>query len=187
MTDDINTTSKNENLIEENSGTLMKCCAKPCAVYVCCICLSVFHRSCAEKANELKVFNGNKVVCCKSEVEFQNQVFEENAKIQQLDIEITYLKELLNEVRDKNNVLHSNNHLLLDKIQNMHVNKAVPTTPTDGTFINTRQTPWLTEVERECNGSDTNESLIWNRSSKVPVVDAPLPSTSKEKSQKSQK
>ncbi|KAG5900191.1 hypothetical protein JTB14_035335 [Gonioctena quinquepunctata] len=47
-----------------------------------------------------------------------------------------------------------------------------------------RQTPWLTEVERGCNGSDTNESLIWNRSSKVPVVNAPLPSTSKEKSQK---
>ncbi|KAG5897729.1 hypothetical protein JTB14_009614 [Gonioctena quinquepunctata] len=69
----------------------------------------------------------------------------------------------------------------------MHVNKAVATTPTDGTFINTRQTPWLTEVERECNGSDTNESLIWNRSSKVPVVNAPLPSTSKGKSQKSKK
>ncbi|KAG5864291.1 hypothetical protein JTB14_030844 [Gonioctena quinquepunctata] len=64
------------------------------------------------------------------------------------------------------------------------VNKAVATTPTDGTFINTRQTPWLTEVERGCNGSDTNESLIWNKSSKVPVVNAPLPSTSKEKSQK---
>ncbi|KAG5882934.1 hypothetical protein JTB14_012660 [Gonioctena quinquepunctata] len=114
---------------EENSKKdqlKMKCCAKEQAVFVCVNCFRVLHKSCAKRMSGLKIINENPVECCDGEYIGDNRKLEimELSK-QQVLMENHYLKQLLAEVQDKNNVLAINNSLLLDKIKTMETEKNI--------------------------------------------------------------
>lgn len=92
----------------------MKCCAtKDVSVYVCINCLSMFHKSCLKRCPYIKVINENRVVCCQNIS--SNKLTE--TQVDKIMMENNYLKQLINEMQDKNNILKVNNGLLLDKIK----------------------------------------------------------------------
>ena len=84
-------------------------------------CLSIYHRSCAERLT-LKVIDCNKVICCGKE-NTQITVDHEPANKEKMDLEINYLKKLLEEMEEKISVLKENNTLLKDKIA--YLNKEI--------------------------------------------------------------
>lgn len=75
-------------------------------------CYSLFHASCAKRPPNLRILDDHKVQCC----ERSDMVMSaENREIQ--NIEIKYIKELLKETQDKNEVLKMNNELLIEKVR----------------------------------------------------------------------
>lgn len=112
MADDVLPETGSENSSEEK----VKCCTKPCAVYVCVICLTVYHKSCAKKFTKIEYIGENKVICCDKRSEV---ITENNGELRYQQIKNKYLKELLEEVKDKNKVLQMNNDLLLQRITSL--------------------------------------------------------------------
>lgn len=105
-----------------------KCCAsKMSRIKVCVQCFSVFHQACAKKLPNLKVIDGNKIVCCAGTNEQRELKQSEDAKTNIFRMEIRYLQELLMETRDKNEILKLNNSLLLDRIRKMEKNDILET------------------------------------------------------------
>ncbi|KAG5897798.1 hypothetical protein JTB14_011800 [Gonioctena quinquepunctata] len=95
----------------------MKCCEnKKCGVKVCINCFAIYHKSCAKRNQQLKILSENKVICCEKTDNTQDQKQFNESEKEMLQLEIRYLKELLEETRDKNNILNINNSLLLDKV-----------------------------------------------------------------------
>lgn len=104
-----------------NQGKFKCCITKECSVKICIKCLSIYHRSCAERLT-LKVIDFNKVICCGKD-ETQITVDHEPANKEKMDLEINYLKKLLEENEEKISVLKENNTLLKDKIA--YLNKEI--------------------------------------------------------------
>lgn len=101
-----------------------QCCVKKkCNVCVCINCSAIYHNSCVKRMGKIKrIIDETKIVCCTSEDwagndKIESKLFEiEKAK---MSIEIEYLKKLLNESADKNNILKQNNGLLIERIANL--------------------------------------------------------------------
>lgn len=107
-----------------NNENVMKCCKKPCSVLVCVNCFSVFHKSCAGRMQNLEYIGDGRVKCCEKVINEK----EENLYKDHYKMEISYLKKLLEEVIDKNNILKMNNQLLNDKICRLEGEKAAQKT-----------------------------------------------------------
>lgn len=88
---------------EENR---FSCCGKACAVRVCVVCLSRWHKSCSDRAaqtNEVEILDESKVRCCKES---------SSSKANSLRLEVYHLrnelkayKKLVKEMDDKNKLL----------------------------------------------------------------------------------
>lgn len=103
----------------------MKCCVtKDVSVLVCIRCYAVFHKSCAKRIQNVRIFSDHRVVCSDCEAKnggSQSQVNENinkgNSSVDTVLLENSYLKQILKEVQEKNDVLQLNNKLLLDRIR----------------------------------------------------------------------
>ncbi|CAH0556506.1 unnamed protein product [Brassicogethes aeneus] len=94
----------------------MKCCAKKtCAVYVCVNCYGIYHKSCHNRNPSSKIIEGNKIECCMAD----NKMVAASNREKIMEIEILYLKQLLEESKDKNNILKVSNQLLMEKVVNL--------------------------------------------------------------------
>lgn len=94
----------------------------------CIVCKSWLHASCALRVTGLKVVSGSKslIKCsCVGAVEQQTQtntdqdiepISLDKGNIDVLTLEVYYLKQLLKEMTDSNNILKQNNGLLTEKI-----------------------------------------------------------------------
>ncbi|KAG5867073.1 hypothetical protein JTB14_035951 [Gonioctena quinquepunctata] len=106
MDDDVNAKDNSEENATNIKGATMKCCGKTCTAYVCKNCSNGDH----------------KVECCQSEVNQRLSVADSKVLLlekQQVELENKYLKELLDEMKDKNNILKVNNELLLQRINHL--------------------------------------------------------------------
>ncbi|KAG5867076.1 hypothetical protein JTB14_034986 [Gonioctena quinquepunctata] len=100
----------------------MKCCnSKKCSVYVCINCFAVYHQSCAKRYPNIKIIGETKVTCCSSEKMAENG---DKQKQMCLELENRYLRELIDEIKDKNMVLRMNNELLLERMKRLENEKA---------------------------------------------------------------
>lgn len=106
----------------EEKGFKMKCCiTKSVSVYVCVQCFSFFHKSCIKRNSKLKLLGENKVICCpkdtseNSNKESVDRMVLEH-QLEKAETQNFYLSQMLDEVKDKNNILKINNQLLMDKI-----------------------------------------------------------------------
>ncbi|KAG5875764.1 hypothetical protein JTB14_022473 [Gonioctena quinquepunctata] len=96
----------------------MKCCnivtPKSAQFVVCVNCLSIYHQSCARRNPEFQVIEETKIKFCQL-----SKGNHEQGKETLLGVENKYLKELLEEVKNKNKILTLNNDLLLQRIQQL--------------------------------------------------------------------
>lgn len=106
-------------------GKLFKCCSKPCKVMVCKNCFNFYHEGCTKRMKNVNHQNESVLICCQEirsipEVNESNNmasnIFEQ--KIAALSMEISYLKEIIHQVEDKNKILAHNNFLLIEKMNN---------------------------------------------------------------------
>ncbi|KAG5893372.1 hypothetical protein JTB14_000136 [Gonioctena quinquepunctata] len=115
--------SEPELAVKADKTIKMKCCAtRDCAVSVCVNCFGMYHNSCISKIKRVKSISENKIACCESSMVItENKDSDKFIIIQlekdKLESENTYLKQLIHEVQDKNNILRISNSLLLDKIR----------------------------------------------------------------------
>ncbi|KAG5871324.1 hypothetical protein JTB14_034347 [Gonioctena quinquepunctata] len=115
--------SEPELAVKADKTIKMKCRAtRDCAVSVCVNCFGIYHNRCISKIKRVKSISENKIACCESSMVItENKDSDKFIIIQlekdKLESENTYLKQLIHEVQDKNNILRINNSLLLDKIR----------------------------------------------------------------------
>lgn len=113
-----------DSSVVAKNGSKMKCCpTRGCSVYVCTRCFAVYHRSCSKKFSNLKIIDPIKctAICC-GEADLKipqasaggGEV--DMAMYRERELEVKYLRMLLEEVQDKNRVLQMNNDLLLEKL-----------------------------------------------------------------------
>lgn len=121
----------------EKSSDVMRCCGKECRIYVCIECYSLFHKSCADRMKGLKILDENKVICCKTSDKAGNKNNVNNGdtketeletlklltKCEKMEIENRYLRELVEETKDKNNILKLNNELLINRMESIEKNQ----------------------------------------------------------------
>ena len=124
MSDESDGDSESSSKNAKKSG--FKCCVKKnCSVCVCINCFSIYHNSCVKKMGRIKkVIDDTKIECCTPAKVAGNGEIIEVYKVEQskLNMEIQYLKQLLEELNDKNNILKQNNGLLVERINQMYVN-----------------------------------------------------------------
>lgn len=97
------------------------CIKKSCSVCVCVKCFGFYHLSCASRKT-MKFVSSNRVMCNQCQQDLcQNSASGGILSSQELgakvSIENSLLRELINEVNDKNQVLKQNANLLQDKIK----------------------------------------------------------------------
>ncbi|KAG5892573.1 hypothetical protein JTB14_036782 [Gonioctena quinquepunctata] len=98
---------KAENQLDESNNSdshLEK--SKEDKPFKCEVCGKVLHKSCAERL-KLRSNGDHKVECCQSEVNQRLSVADSKVLLlekQQVELENKYLKELLDEMKDKNNI-----------------------------------------------------------------------------------
>ncbi|KAK9873820.1 hypothetical protein WA026_002178 [Henosepilachna vigintioctopunctata] len=107
------------NKSENRSTKMFKCCSKSTRIFVCKNCYSIFHDSCMKRNKNIKIVGESVVECCtaviNSEMDFIPEI--QNEEINQLKLEVKYLKMLVEEIKDKNKILSMNNSLLLDRLK----------------------------------------------------------------------
>lgn len=115
----------------KNTECVFKCCGKKCSVVVCRNCDTPYHKSCSTRLPNITPVSGGKVECCPSintnqdkaekyagqksdpNEEADINVKHENEKLR---IEVEYLKMLVREITEKNEILKENNQLLIQRI-----------------------------------------------------------------------
>lgn len=108
---------------EQSDNEFFKCCkSKKCANKVCVNCLSLFHERCAIKNPNLKVLENGKLICCEKPGNIVSSEVNDKLEKKTLLLEIEYLRQLLEETRDKNNILKLNNELLINRINTLEKN-----------------------------------------------------------------
>lgn len=100
------------NNCENNSEKVFKCCSKSCKVCICNRCFAIFHESCIKRMKNVKIINERMIECCDKKSEDES----DKDEYKSLKVEIHYLKLLVEEMRDKNNVLTLSNKLLQEKL-----------------------------------------------------------------------
>lgn len=116
---DVQFGSQSEN---DEKEVKMKCCVtKDVSVYVCIRCYSLFHRSCLKRNQNVEILYENKVVCCKGQDDgslSENSLgnAEKKSEMEKVMLENIYLKQILEEVKDKNEILKLNNKLLVERV-----------------------------------------------------------------------
>lgn len=148
----------------------LKCCAtKTCKIKVCVQCSSIYHRGCMGKYPNITKLGGNKILCCKisQQVDMTNQNDPEKKLLMQ---QITFLQQILEEVRDKNKILQLNNKLLLDKIEtlenNDHIKKDVNSASKQNE--NLQKPPSYSRITRSANSQQM---------ASIPTMQVPVRST----------
>ncbi|KAG5894053.1 hypothetical protein JTB14_037895 [Gonioctena quinquepunctata] len=106
---------------KKENGPKFKCCeTKLCKVVVCSNCSAAYHYSCAERIGNVKLQSelGGILTftCCQPKTEGE---YSENVKILRLTLENNMLRQLLEEVRDKNLILKENNSLLIQRFTSL--------------------------------------------------------------------
>ncbi|XP_045468054.1 uncharacterized protein LOC123676288 [Harmonia axyridis] len=98
----------------------VKCCGREQSVFVCVNCLRVIHKGCAKKMSGLEIISEGNVKCCEN-------IYNGNSETSQqlVNLENDYLKKLITEIQDKNNVLTLSNKLLLEKIKLLEEGKYI--------------------------------------------------------------
>lgn len=108
--------SENGEETAENAG-VMKCCGKRNSVYVCVNCLGITHKSCAKRmSSNLKVNDdGVTAICC----DRPSEAIRRDEEVKKMSMEIEYLKRLVAEMMDKNDILKLSNGLLMEKTRRL--------------------------------------------------------------------
>lgn len=94
---------------------------------VCKNCDTFYHEGCVKRMKNIIYKSDTVIICCQQdetnvdEKEDVNihETWVSDAKISKLEMENLYLKQLIHEIQDKNSILHQNNFLLLEKINDM--------------------------------------------------------------------
>lgn len=100
-----------------------QCCVKKnCSVCVCINCFAIYHSSCVKRNGKIKtIIDDTKIVCCNSDLagseSYESKLFK--IEKEKMNMEIEYLKKLLEEISEKNDILLQNNGLLIEKIANL--------------------------------------------------------------------
>lgn len=115
------------NCSESITKKFFKCCSRPCKVLVCKNCDTFYHEGCVKRMKNIIYKSDTVIICCQQdetnvdEKEDVNihETWVSDAKISKLEMENLYLKQLIHEIQDKNSILHQNNFLLSEKINDM--------------------------------------------------------------------
>lgn len=112
------------NNCEYTGSKMFKCCSKATKTCICKNCLSIFHDSCVKRNKNVKIVSEMIVECCTTAKndEIKPNPEDQNEEVNQLRLEVKYLKILVEEMKDKNNVLSINNSLLLDRLKDLTKN-----------------------------------------------------------------
>lgn len=100
-----------------------KCCGRECRVYQCINCRSMFHKSCADRLKNIKVVGDCKIECCEPKTitgedkDFEITILKLKSENERLQMENRYLRELVEETKDKNYILKQNNELWKDRAE----------------------------------------------------------------------
>lgn len=113
------------NCSETTTEKLFKCCSKQCKVMMCMNCESFFHEGCVRRMKNAVYKSDSLIICCqqnqtseKKDVNNSEQEVSE-LKLSKLELENSYLKQIIHEIQGKNSILLQNNSLLLEKINVM--------------------------------------------------------------------
>lgn len=168
-----------------------KYCNKTVQSGVKCIkCHLWLHNSCALRVTGLKVFSGSKslVKCpCYGQVDSGTQTDNQENRMPEpsqtsANLEIHYLKQLVEELMDKNNVLKQNNALLADKCYSLEsvnmeekttINKPKITSYRDvlqNSVNNTRTGPAQPQRIQNFNTPIPSIEVVHHQPSTVPIV-----------------
>lgn len=115
------------NCSEFSSARIFKCCSKTCKAMVCKICDTFYHEGCVKRMKNVVYINDSVILCCQQNQTSSDDKDEEKSatdwvskyKISKLEMEITYLKQLVHEMQEKNAIMSQNNFLLVEKINEM--------------------------------------------------------------------
>lgn len=108
---------------EGSTENCFKCCGKSTKIVVCASCSGVFHASCAKRQSAVKFVSAGVITCCSDSsripVKENESLLLIKAENNKLQIENHLLRQLIDEMRDKNAILQENNGLLCEKIRYM--------------------------------------------------------------------
>lgn len=101
-----------------------QCCkTRSFSSVVCVVCGKVYHNSCATRdfPEKVKSIDKARIICCQDESEVSNTSIEMEAKI----VEIVYLKKLIKQVEDNNQLLQENAILWKEKYDSITKEKEI--------------------------------------------------------------
>lgn len=117
----------NETNVKDNKITGFKCCVKKsCNVTVCINCYAIYHNSCLARNGKIKrKIDETKIECCVPDNKVAGMSVNNNndeilrMEKSKMNMEIEYLKRMVEELVDKNNILKQNNELLVEQNSNL--------------------------------------------------------------------
>lgn len=114
--------------------------------------MALFHKSCSERCKDLKRVDENSVQCCVSE----NVDLPANAQQKKTEscadrdrLEIQYLKILVEEVSEKNEILKLNNQLLLEKVARLEAEKQGVKNARKNPHVDSRRNLKVENIDRD--------------------------------------
>lgn len=136
-----------------------KCCKKSeCKTLICINCESAYHKSCAYKGKH-KFVSDTHILCCNVE-ETRNFKKDETDYTTLLEMKVHFLQELLSSANEKNELLKSNNHLLLLRINNLEEQLKPDLKKGKQTFIGPTN-----DINNQDSTATTRNTVTYNRPS----------------------